>query len=500
MRLRRRVQLLLSVFLALVVATTGVDVALLRLRERQADHLAETLRPAQLELSALLTALVDQETGQRGYLLTGEDSFLDPYTEGQVRAAEALERLRMLLADHDDLLAGVQRIRSRVSAWQDLGADFEIERRREQGLDVVTALVTGGTSRELFDRTRAEVTEVSADLSDAIDEETDHLATLDDRLVIADVGILGLGAVLLLVAGVVARLWFARPLTQLTDSVRQVASGAIQQQVSVQGPPEFSELGEDVEAMRRRILLEVEEAQRAREALADRGMVVLTLREELAAPVSPELPPGVRLASRFAPAQGIVAGDWLDVVRLDATRMALALVDVSGHGAGVGAFALRTKALTVAAAQSHEPGAALGWVADRLGDTGEQFLTGVVVQLDGETGAVRYASAGHPPMLLGGLTGITELEPTGPLLGPIGGSWSTNEVDLGRGGVLVAFSDGLIEARNAEGEPFGLERLASIVETTQLDGPDAVADACIAAVQRHQASREDDLTLCVVSR
>jgi len=252
--------------------------------------------------------------------------------------------------------------------------------------------------------------------------------------------------------------------------------------------------------MRRRILDEVEEAQRAREALADRGMIVLTLREELAAPAKPSLPPGVRMANRFAPAQGIVAGDWLDVVRLDAAHVALALVDVSGHGAGVGAFALRTKALTVAACQTHEPGDALRWVADQLGDTGEQFLTGVVVRLDADTGVVRYASAGHPPMLLGGLTGITRLDPTGPLLGPVGGEWGTAEVDLGRGGVLVAYSDGLIEARNAAGEPFGIDRLADIVEDTQLDGPDAVADACIEAVQRHQASREDDLTLCVLAR
>jgi sigma-B regulation protein RsbU (phosphoserine phosphatase) len=251
--------------------------------------------------------------------------------------------------------------------------------------------------------------------------------------------------------------------------------------------------------MRRRILQEVEEAERAREALADRGMVVLTLREELAA-APPVLPPGVTIAGRFAPAQGIVAGDWFDVLRLDADRVAVALVDVSGHGAGVGAFALRTKALTLAAIQSHDPGDAFGWVADRLGDTGEQFLTGIILVLDAASGTVRYASAGHPPLLLAGLTGIIELGPTGPLLGPINGRWATEEIDLARGGALVAYSDGLIEARNDDGVPFGVAGLVDVVERTQLGGPDAVADACLDAVQRHQVTREDDLTLLVVSR
>jgi sigma-B regulation protein RsbU (phosphoserine phosphatase) len=251
--------------------------------------------------------------------------------------------------------------------------------------------------------------------------------------------------------------------------------------------------------MRRRILAEVEEAERAREALADRGMIVLTLRDELGA-TTPVLPPGLEVTGRFLPAQGIVAGDWYDVVRISDDRVAMALVDVSGHGAGVGAFALRTKTLALAAMQTLAPGDVLGWLASRLGDTGEQFLTGIVLDVDGRSGVVRYASAGHPPMLLGGVTGVVELAPTGPLLGPVAGTWETKEVELARGGVLVAFSDGLLEARDADGTVFGLRRLREIVESTQLNGADAVADACMTAVTEHQSTRADDLTLVVVGR
>ena len=127
-------------------------------------------------------------------------------------------------------------------------------------------------------------------------------------------------------------------------------------------------------------------------------------------------------------------------------------------------------------------------------------LTGIIAVLDPDDGTVQYASAGHPPLLLGGLTGITQLGPTGPLLGPIDATWETRELSLTRGGVLVAFSDGLIEARDVEGEPFGVKRIAAIVERTQLGGPDAVADACLDAVQAHQLTREDDLTLVVLAR
>lgn len=68
---------------------------------------------------------------------------------------------------------------------------------------------------------------------------------------------------------------------------------------------------------------------------------------------------------------------------LGPSRAALVVVDVSGHGADAGVFALRAKDLTLAAIESgYGPGEALAWVAARLGDTDERFLTGVMVEID----------------------------------------------------------------------------------------------------------------------
>ena len=492
--------MLLASFLAVVVVALGTDVTVLRTRDRVNDRLRGALQPALLELQSLLTSLVEQESGQRGFLLTGDEVFLERYQAGVSEVAGSIDRLRAQLDDREDLLAALDRLRSGISAWRDLGADFEIAAKRDGRDEVVRALVAGGTGARLFDAVRVELADLSRELRSAVLDERAEVDRLDQLLVAVDVMTLVLALGLLAVTGALARLWVTRPLEALGHSVQQVAEGSFHSTVRAHGgPPEFRELAAHVDAMRQRVLAEVEEADRAREALADRGMVVLTLREELAAGYA-DLPAGLSLAGRFAPAQGIVAGDWFDVVRLGEDRIAIALVDVSGHGAGVGAFALRTKALTLAAIEAYPPGDALRWVADRLGDTGEQFLTGVVCVLDARSGTVQYASAGHPPLLLAGLTGVAELPPTGPMLGPIGGSWATEVVELPRGGVLVAYSDGLIEARDVQRSPFGLRALRAIVERTQLEGPDAVADACLDAVQEHQDSREDDLTLVVVSR
>jgi sigma-B regulation protein RsbU (phosphoserine phosphatase) len=324
---------------------------------------------------------------------------------------------------------------------------------------------------------------------------------LHRRLTLVRIANIVAALLLMAVAGRLVARWVTEPLGRLSAAVRAAASGALREPIDSGGPPDLAELAADVDAMRRRLLAEVDDAARARAALADRGMIVVTLRDDLA-PADVELPAGVSLAGRFRPATGMVAGDWYDLLRLDDDRMVLALVDVSGHGAEVATFALRTKALTMAAIAAHGPGDALAWLASHLGDTGELFLTGAIVEVSGATGAIRYASAGHPPLLLAGVTGITELWPTGPLLGPLPGSWTTAEATLERGGVLVAYSDGLIEARDASRDMFGVERLERIVVEHQLAGVDAVANAAIDSLEAFavERGRDDDITLCILGR
>lgn len=125
----------------------------------------------------------------------------------------------------------------------------------------------------------------------------------------------------------------------------------------------------------------------------------------------------------------------------------------------------------------------------------------MIAELRASTGELRYASAGHPPLLLAGLTGITELPATGPLLGPLPGAWETRQARLDRGGVLVAYTDGLVEPRDEAGEMFGIDRVRRIAAEHQLEGVHAVADALLDAVESFaQADGNDDLTLCVLGR
>jgi sigma-B regulation protein RsbU (phosphoserine phosphatase) len=409
--------------------------------------------------------------------------------------------LRTHLARFPGLRNGVDRTGTAITAWRERAALPEITVKRSGNNDQAVALVSAGQGSLLFHDASESIRRLRQGILAELNRQQARLDSARALLTQVLLGTLVLSTAVLLAAAFLLERWVHTPLEALSQSVRDVAAGDLDHQIPSSGPPDLAELGADVERMRRRILQELDDAGRAREALARRGLVVLTLRDELAASQD-GLPPTLAVASRYEPAEGIVAGDWWDVVRLDDDRTALVLVDVSGHGAASGVFALRAKQLIVAALRSHwSPAETLAWVAQSLGDTGEQFLTGVVVEVEASTGRCRYVNAGHPHILLRNADGLTRLGPTGPVLGPLPGRWETREATIGPSGLLVLYTDGLIEARDDRREEFGVERLEEALRSVNGSDPEKAADACLTALRSFTAGRpDDDVTLVVLGR
>jgi len=502
MRLRRRVQLLALAFVALLGLNVLFAIRLTVVRDRTAEVVERQMDPARAEVAALLNAFISQETGQRGYIITGRQEVLDGYLNGRRAAAGAIEVLRRLLASRPALLAGVQGSETAITQWQQQVAEPEIAAKRNGRVGEAEALVELEGILKLFEQATSRIDEVrrgvNLELTQA-EQDRDRARSLTTRVLVASL-VIALGA--MVVVRVLLTRWFTVPLDDLRRSVAQVAGGDLDHQIEGVGPPELEEVSVGVEAMRRRILTELDDADRARGALARRGLVVLTLRDELA-PSKVPLAPGWSVAGRFEPAEGIIAGDWWDVVDLGDGRTALGLVDVAGHGAATGVYALRTKQLVMAALREGlGPAEVWAWVQRAMGDTGEQFLTGALVVLDPVTGRCRWSSAGHPDLLLVNPGGsIKRLEASGPICGCIPGPWDEEEATVEPGGFLVAFTDGVVEPRDATGDEFGVDRLLEVVRRASNGTADALADACVAAARRHAAGRfSDDVTLVVLGR
>jgi Stage II sporulation protein E (SpoIIE) len=203
-----------------------------------------------------------------------------------------------------------------------------------------------------------------------------------------------------------------------------------------------------------------------------------------------------------------VGGDSFDYA-VDASTARLAVFDAMGHGLNAGllatvAIAAYRRARRTGLDLARTVTAVDAAVADTF--TGEQFVTGLFAELDLATGHLAWHSAGHPaPLLLRGtrVIGALDTEPALPLgLGmALGTTVRIEEQSLEPGDRLLLYSDGVVEARDADGEFFGADRLADLVGRETAAGQPApeTMRRLMHAILDHQAgSLQDDATTMLV--
>lgn len=236
----------------------------------------------------------------------------------------------------------------------------------------------------------------------------------------------------------------------------------------------------------------------------------LEIAEQIQTSILPREVPrleGLEIAARYRP-MSAVAGDFYDFLALDGKRVGILIADVTGHGVPAALIASMLKvAFAVQRAQAERPELVLAGLNDALcGKFEAHFVTAAYVYVDLEAKIVRYAGAGHPPILLlsraGGKT--RSLEKNGYFLGMFpGAEYSSLELPLRAGDRYVLYTDGLTESKNAAEEEFGLERCRKSLEAHGALTAEKFADELLGEIDRWSARaagrvQEDDVTLLVM--
>jgi sigma-B regulation protein RsbU (phosphoserine phosphatase) len=205
------------------------------------------------------------------------------------------------------------------------------------------------------------------------------------------------------------------------------------------------------------------------------------------------------VAARYVPMTA-VAGDLYDFLMTDARQAGLLIADVSGHGVPAALIASMVKmAATSQREQSAHPARLLaGMNAALCGHTQGQYVTAAYVHLDAQRRELRYAAAGHPAMLLLRDGRVIEIAENGLLLAATDeATYTERSMTLEQGDRLLLYTDGLLEAKNADGRLFGDESLATALRNTAELSPIDAVERIIAEVQQWSTSQEDDLTALV---
>ncbi|MEW2359117.1 CHASE3 domain-containing protein [Spirillospora sp. NPDC029432] len=240
----------------LVVASGAVGYTLLNRTSAAVDRVVNGLSPARTEAYRLQAALVDQETGVRGFVLAGDETFLDPYERGVRAEREAATRLARLVRDEPEAAADLTRLTGLAAAWRAAYAQPVIERVRERGPEAVEgAEVRDGKAR--FDHVRAAWTEGGRELDRMVAQgraEVEHDQKVRDAAFAAMLAAMLLAAVLV---AIVLHIAVGRPLAALSRSSRQVADGDFEHVITPRGPADLRAVAADVEAMRHRVVREL---------------------------------------------------------------------------------------------------------------------------------------------------------------------------------------------------------------------------------------------------
>jgi sigma-B regulation protein RsbU (phosphoserine phosphatase) len=254
---------------------------------------------------------------------------------------------------------------------------------------------------------------------------------------------------------------------------------------------------------------------------------------------------GWEIAGRFEAARE-VAGDFYDAFTLaGGKRIGLVVGDVCDKGVGAALFMSLFRSLIRAFADQHY---SLGWmdvlasdalgsdaadsrqtrsvsrrrelltpgttalkkavvltndyIANNHGET-SMFATLFFGVLDPESGVLTYINGGHEPPMLIGRSGIkARLAPTGPAVGIFAGmEFGIEQVELEAGDVLLAFTDGVLDARNLADQFFGELKLERLVQQP-VGSAESILETIMQALHEHMAGTEqfDDITLLALRR
>lgn len=134
---------------------------------------------------------------------------------------------------------------------------------------------------------------------------------------------------------------------------------------------------------------------------------------------------------------------------------------------------------------------------------GRKFVTFFVGRYRPETGELRYVNAGHNPPLLAENGSCRLLASTGRPIGILpDGTYGEATATVARGGTLLLYTDGLVEAVDEEEKEFGTARLVAAIAGRSTQPPSEVLDGLRADVTRFENGKppKDDTTLVVLRR
>ena len=323
------------------------------------------------------------------------------------------------------------------------------------------------------------------------------------------IGVLAVTAALILFVYLVALIIafvlvgsIARNVNRMTRAASAIARGDFSFRIHSKSRDQIGDLARSFDGMAasiQRLLVDTARKEKIEAELS----VARTIQQNLL-PESGGTWPGFRAVSHFEPVAEI-GGDFYDILPMPDGRTAVVIGDVAGHGLPTGLIAAAAKASLVTFVEMGVAGPEIcSQLARRSlrGRARRLYMTLALFAYDAARHSGVLTNAGHPaPYRVSG----GRVERLALPAFPIGlieqKEYPSQEFSFSPGDRVVFFTDGIPEAVDAAGEPFGYERLEALLEREASRTADELLQAVLEAVSAHvrEAPLEDDRTLLLLT-
>ncbi|MCL2044376.1 MAG: SpoIIE family protein phosphatase [Treponema sp.] len=324
-----------------------------------------------------------------------------------------------------------------------------------------------------------EVSAMTLSIENQIWQITDNTKAEMDRYMLFSAGIIAVLLILILLGIAVFAIRFTQaitgPILALNKGVHEVSAGNLEREVFVKTGDELEQLAVSFNMMTGQLRKQIEETARAT-AERQRIDTELDVATRIQMSMLPDnFPPfsgrknEFELYAQVHPARE-VGGDFYDFFFIDDDHFALVVADVSGKGIPAALYMAISKAIIKNHLQSGEaPELAMEIINRQLCDNNiiDMFVTAWLCVLEISTGRLMYINAGHnPPLVKQDDRDFTFLvsPPDLVLAGMEDTRYHNRQLQLKPGDMLFLYTDGIVEAADAQGVFYGRDRLREFLD------------------------------------
>jgi methyl-accepting chemotaxis protein len=201
-----------------------------------------------LHNSMITSELVDMETGMRGFVITGDNTFLDPYNLGRTAVGPMIAETLALVVDNPVQVQRMQAISAAIQDWQRLSLEPTIQARRD-GVEQATALVTAGRGKVMLDQIRRQQDDFATAEQALLTQRAQDEDGANRLLQMLVIGGTGLAALLGLAGSLLTARSIARRVGSVANGAAAIAAGDLRRIPMADSGDEIDALGSSFNAM-----------------------------------------------------------------------------------------------------------------------------------------------------------------------------------------------------------------------------------------------------------